>query len=161
MKSPPQRAFFLPMSSRCSRLGISGLNSPALLCRFAGFVRSGVVVVCRVRLWVLWLSFALRRCRLGVFVFQISRRPSQAVLLCSELWSLLSREGAHRATLYFILAPFSAAAAAFFRSRKPFSASVPLPRSPFLFRFFFCFRSLSSPFAKKNPHFGDFFCKRA
>lgn len=146
------------MSSRCSRLGISGLNSPAWLCRFAGAVLSGVAAVFRVRLWVLWLSFAHYRFRLGVFASEISRRPSQAVLLCSELWSLLFRDGAHRATPYFILAPFSAAAAAFFSFpeavlgfRSAFSFSVPSS----LLLFLLC--SLSSPIAKKNLHFGDFF----
>lgn len=147
------------MSSRCSRLGISGLNSPVLLCRFAGAVLSGFAVVCRVRLWVLWLAYALCFCWLAVFVFKISRRPSQAVLICSELWSLLFREGAHRATPYFILALFSAAAAAFFsfpeavfgfRSASPFS--VP-------FSFFFVFAPCQALLQKKSSFWGFFLQK--
>lgn len=160
MKSPPQRAFFLPMSSRCSRLGISALNSPVLLCRFAGAVLSGVAVVCRVRLWVLWLAYVLFCCRLGVFSSKVGRRPSRAVLFCFELRSLLFREGAHRAMPYFILAPFFAAAAAFFvsgiRSRIPFRFSVLRP-----FPFFLWLSFLVKPFLKKNPLNGDFFSKRA
>lgn len=146
------------MSSRCSRLDISALNSPALLCLFAWFALSGAAAVCRVRLWVLWLSFALFCCQFGVFASEISRRPSQAVLLCSELWFLLFREGAHRATPYFILAPFSAAAAAFFvsgsRPRLPF-------RFPVLRSFFVAFFAFApcQALLKKNPHFGDFFSK--
>lgn len=148
------------MSSRCSRLGISALNSPALLCRFAGFVRSVAAAVCRVRLWVLWLAFALFCCRLGVFASKISRRPSQAVLLCSELCSLLFREGAHRATPYFILAPFSAAAAAFFVSGSRFRLPF---RFPVLRSFFRCSFSAFAPcqaLLQKKSSFRGFFLQK-